>query len=279
MNVNSQGLLDGFTPKKGDFSLTSSYTSSNYEKFYAGETKMDAVPVHNKINQNIFSLYTKYGISNKLSIIANIPYISAKGNGGADPVNGTTEQNGFQDISLALKYNTHTFDFEKSNLDIITALGFDIPSGYEPNGILSLGSGAFSTNLTAGLHLKTDSGFFTTFLNTYSIRGNAKNTGGGDEFDVPNAYSTTGKVGYASSIIYAEAWIDYLSSSNGVDIGGNGFTGNFPETKVEYTRIGATLYKNIIPKLGASLGFGTVVSGRNIGKSTNFSLGLTYNLK
>ncbi|MDX6747069.1 hypothetical protein SHK09_09730 [Polaribacter sp. PL03] len=278
IQTNAQGLIDGFTPKKGALSVTASYTSSNFEEFYAGKTKLDAVPAHGKITQNIFSLYAKYGISNKLSVIASIPYISAEGNGVADPVNGTTEQNDLQDISIALKYKAYSVNFEKGNLDLITALGVDIPTGYEPNGILSLGSGAVSTNLTAGLHLQTNSGFFTSFLNTYHIRGKADNNGGGDKFDVPNAYYSSGKVGYASSLFYVEGWVDYLSSSDGVDIGASNFTGNFPETKVEYTRVGATIYKNVIPELGVSLGFGKVVDGRNLGNSTNYSVGLTYNL-
>ncbi|WP_158841623.1 transporter [Polaribacter sp. L3A8] len=276
--TNAQGLLDGFTPKKGDLSITASYTSSNYEKFYAGETKMDAVPVHNEIDQNVYSLYAKYGITNKLSVVLNAPYISAKGNGAADPVNGTTEQDGFQDISIGLKYNAYTFNFDKLNLNVITGLSFDIPTDYEPNGILSLGNNAFSTNLTAGLHLQNDAGLFATFLNSYQFRGKTDNTAGGAKFDVPNAYYATTKIGYASSLIYVEGWLDYLASTDGVDIGGEGFAGNFPETKVEYTRIGATIYKNIIPELGASLGFSSVIDGRNIGKSTNFSVGLTYNL-
>ncbi|WP_218598682.1 transporter [Polaribacter sp. NJDZ03] len=277
--TNAQGLLDGFTPKKGDLSVTASYTSSNYEKFYAGNTKMDAVPVYKEIDQNIYSLYAKYGITNKLSVVLNAPYISAEGNGAPYPANTTSKQDGFQDISIGLKYNAYTFDFEKLNLDVITGLSVDIPTGYEANGILSLGNNTFSTNLTAGLHLQSNDGLFVTFLNSYQFKGDADNTSGGADFDVPNAYYATTKIGYASSAIYVEGWLDYLASTDGVDIGGAGFAGpNFPETKVEYTRLGATVYKNIIPELGASVGFGTVVDGRNIGKSTNFSVGLTYNL-
>jgi len=276
--VNAQGIFDGFTPKKGDLSLTASYTSSNYEKFYAGSTKMDAVPAHNEIDQDVFSFYAKYGVTDKFSVVVNAPYISAKGNGVVDPFNGTTEQDGFQDISVGLKYNAYTFDLSKVNLDVITALSFDIPTGYEANGILSLGNNTFSTNLTAGLHLQTNGGFFATFLNSYQFRGDADNTAGGADFDVPDAYYATTKIGYASSFIYVEGWVDYLSSTNGVDISSPTFGGNFPETNVEYTRVGATIYKNIIPELGASVGFGTVVDGRNIGVSTNFTAGLTYNL-
>ncbi|OAD45938.1 transporter [Polaribacter atrinae] len=226
LQTSAQGLLDGFTPKKGDLSITASYTSSNYEKFYAGTTKMDAVPAHNEIDQNIYSIYAKYGITNKLSVVLNAPYISAEGNGIADPFNGTTEQDGFQDISIGLKYNAYSLNFNKFNLDVITGLSVDIPTDYEANGILSLGNNTFSTNLTAGLHLQNDAGFFATFLNSYQFKGDADNTAGGNDFDVPNAYYATTKIGYASSFIYVEGWLDYLASKDGVDISDSTFVGN-----------------------------------------------------
>ncbi len=278
--VNAQGLLDGFAPKKGDLSVTASYSKSSFDKFYLADVKADAVPVHDEINQNIFSLYAKYGITDRLSAVINVPFISADNtSGGADPVNGENSIAELQDISIALKLNAHKFNFKKADLNIITGVTAVIPTGYEPNGILSVGSGAFGIDVTAGLHLNTDSGFFSTLLAAYNFRGDADNnlTPGG-EFGVPNSFVTTGKIGYASSFIYIEAWADFSNSEEGVDIGGPGFTGNFPETNVDYSRVGLTVYKNIIPKLGVSLGFGKVIDGRNLGDSTTFSAGLTYNI-
>ena len=280
----AQGLLDGFTPKKGDLSVTASQTRSNYKKFYAGETKLDAVPAHNKITQDIFSLYAKYGITDRLSAVINAPYIIANGDGVSDPVNGKSEVSGFQDISLALKYNAYKLGVGFGDLNLVTGVGVNIPTGYEPNGILSLGNGAFATDLTAGLHLNTHIGFFGTALATYSFRGDAENNGSvandfvsGADFNVPDAFLAAGKIGYASSFIYVEGWIDYARSVKGVDIGTPAFKGNFPETKVGYTRLGATVYKNVLPELGVSAGYSKVVSGRNIGIASNYSLGLTYN--
>lgn len=277
---NAQGLLDGFTPKKGDLSVTASYSKSQFDKFYLGAKKIDAVPAHDEINQNIFSLYAKYGITDRLSAVVNLPFISADNtSGGVDPVNGQNSVSDLQDISIALKLNAHKFNFKKADLNIITGVTAIIPTGYEPNGILSIGSGAFGIDVTAGLHLNTKTGFFSTLLAAYNLRGDADNnlTPGG-KFGVPNAFVTTGKIGYASDFIYVEAWADILNSEEGVDIGGPGFRGNFPETNVDYSRVGLTVYKNVMPKLGVSLGFGKVLDGRNVGESTTFSAGLTYNV-
>ncbi|OCK44213.1 hypothetical protein BA195_05895 [Tenacibaculum soleae] len=278
--VNAQGLLDGFTSKKGDLSLTTSFSTSKYDSFYVANVKKDEVPVHGEINQNIISLYAKYGITDRLSVVINVPFISSDNTTGAvDPVNGKNSISELQDISIALKLNAHKINFEKANLNIITGFTAVIPTGYEPNGILSLGSGAFGFDVTAGLHLNTDSGFFSTLFASYNLRGDANNNlTPGKDFGVPNAFVTTGKIGYASSFIYVEAWADIFNSEEGVDIGSSDFAGNFPETNVDYKRVGITVYKNIIPKLGVSLGFGKVIDGRNIGEATTFSAGLTYNV-
>ncbi len=277
---NAQGLLDGFTPKKGDLSVTASYSRSQFDGFYVGEMKVDGVPVHEEINQNIFSLYAKYGITDRLSAVVSLPFISADNTSNApDPINGENSLSELQDISIALKLNAHKFNFTGADLNIITGVTAVIPTGYEPNGILSVGTGAFGVDVTAGLHLNTEVGFFSTLLAGYNFRGDADNnlTPGGD-FGVPNSFVTTGKIGYTSDFIYVEAWADYSRAEEGVDIASPSFRGNFPETKVEYSRVGVSLYKNIIPELGVSLGFGKVIDGRNLGDSTIYSAGLTYNV-
>lgn len=279
---NAQGLLDGFTSRKGDLSITTSFSKSKYDAFYIADKKTDGVPVHGEINQNIFSIYAKYGITNRLSAIISAPFISSDNTtDAADPVNGENAISELQDISIALKLNAHKFIFKNANLNIITGATVVIPTGYEPNGILSVGNGAFGIDVTTGLHLNTKSGFFSTLLASYNLRGSADNNfvNNRGDFGVPNAFVTSGKIGYASNLIYIEAWADHSNSEEGVDIGGPGFTGNnFPETNVDYSRIGITLYKNIIPKLGVSLGYGKVIDGRNLGDSTTFSAGVTYNL-
>ncbi|GFD92220.1 MULTISPECIES: hypothetical protein [Tenacibaculum] len=275
-----QGLYDGFTPKKNSLSITTSFTKSEYEKFYLGKTKQNATPVHEKINQNIYSLYAKYGITDRLSAIVSIPFIDATNTSNQpDPVNGLTSISEVQDISIALKFNAHKFQFKSGDLNIITGITTVIPTGYEPNGILSIGNGGFGFDLKAGLHLNTNVGFFSTIFAGYNLRGNADNnlTPGGD-FGVPNAFTTTGKIGYASSFIYVEAWADYYNSEEGVDIGSPSFKGNFPETDVDYKSVGITVYKNILPKLGIGVGYGKVIDGRNIGESSTYSVSLTYNV-
>lgn len=276
----AQGPIDGFFSPKNELSLTASYTSSNYDEFYVGKEKTSPVPAHEEVKQNIYSLYGKYGLTNDLTLIVNLPYISAKGEGQPDPFNNSTEQEDFQDLSLYAKYRPLSFNIENSNLDVVTAVGFNLPLGYEPNGILSIGSGAFSTNIHGGLHYQNSSGFFTSAIAGYSFRGEADdnlNMNNGDDFDVPNAVLLLGKIGYASSKFYIEGWADYQSSVEGISINDPNFAGQFPETEVDFTRLGITAYVPLASAFGASAGYSTVVDGKNIAISNNFNLGLTYN--
>ena len=277
-SLSAQGLIDGFFQPKGKGSATLSYTRSTFDEFYAGEMKMPAVPVHNSIDQNIINFYANYGLTDKLTVIANVPYFSASGNGEPDPINGFREVDGLQDISLALKFMPFSADLGGAQLSGIVSAGASLPGDYEPNGILSIGYGAFTTDLTGGLHLQTGSGFFATGLFNYSLRGEADNNGGGEDFDVPNATHLTGKVGYAGGGFYAEAWVRRQSTSDeGIDITDADFGGRFPLTKVDFTVVGGSVYVPVGSVLGLSAAYGTIVSGRNVGDASYFSLGATIN--
>jgi len=277
--TSAQGLIDGFYSPKGNVALTASYTGAAYDEFYVGEEKTGPVPAHNKITQDILTLYAKFGLTDKLTIVLNAPYISAKGEGDLDPVSGNTKESGFQDLGIAAKYMPFSAAFTGGKLDGIASLGFGIPTGYKSNSILSIGNGAFSTNLHVGGHLQLNQGFFTTLVAGYSLRGKTAdsfNVNNGNDFDVPNAFLAAAKLGYASSKFYAELWLDHQStSSEGVDIMGPGFMGNFPETKVDYTRLGVSAYVPITPVVGLSAGYGTVLNGRNIGAANYFNAGVT----
>ena len=277
--ASSQGIIDGFYNPKGNISLTASYTGTSYDEFYVGTEKVGPVPAHNEITQDIISLYAKMGLTDKLTLILNAPYISAKGEGNPDPISGNTKESGLQDLGVAAKYRAFGTTFTGGKIDGITALGFSIPMGYESNSILSIGNGAFSTNLHVGGHLQLDQGFFTTLVAGYSFKGKAAdsfNVNGGNDYDVPNAFLAMAKVGYASSKFYAELWADHQgTSSDGVDIMGPGFAGNFPETRVNYTRMGISAYVPLTKAVGVSGGYGTVLSGRNIGDTNYFNAGIT----
>ena len=94
---------------------------------------------------------------------------------------------------------------------------------------------------------------------------------------MPNALLSELKLGYAASKFYVDAFIaNQLSDDSGVDILGEGFTGFFPATRVNYTRIGINAFYPLTESIGVTAGTNTYISGRNLGKSTGSYGGLVY---
>ncbi|WP_026232022.1 transporter [Neolewinella persica] len=278
MPLCAQGVVDGFFHTEGRLSLTAGATRGTFDDFYVGEELSNPVPVHGKITQIIYNVYGKYGITDNLNLIVNVPFIDAEGAGPGDPINGEQQVSGLQDVTIMAHYRPFSTSFSGGQFDGLASAGVSLPGGYEPNGILSIGSGAFAADLKIGGHLQLTSGVFATAIAGYSLRGSADDTFGvieGESFDVPNAINLMAKLGYAGGFFYVDGWIDYQSSSDGVDIMGPGFTGNFPETKVDYTRVGLTGYMPINHYSGISVSYGSVISGRNLGKTTYLNAGLT----
>lgn len=282
-NAIAQGLVDGFFNKKGEASLSLSYSNSKFDSFYVGKTKIDGVPAHNEISQNIFNFYANYGITDKLTAIVSLPYISAEGDGDPDPINGTTEQSDIQDLNVMVKYAFYKDELSSGNMTYFGAFGGSIPLGYEPNGILSIGNGAPALDAKLGMHYYNNNGIFGTLAFGYTVRGYADNNlnlGDGSDFNAQNSISTLLKVGYNCKMFYIDAWFDSQSSSNkGVDIGGEGFFGNFPETRVNYARVGGDLFVPIVNNFGVSIGIGATVDGRNLGNATTYTGGIVYSIR
>ncbi|SFC88678.1 hypothetical protein [Algibacter pectinivorans] len=280
-NTQAQINPDGFFNKKGEANISLSYTYESFEKFYLGLDEVDGVPAHSEIDQNIYNIYANYGITDNITAIVNLPYIKATGNGAADPVNGSTEQSDLQDISVLVKWAPFVSSHKHGTTTGVIAIGGSYAFDYEPNGILSIGNGASSFDTKLGLQYNNNSGFFGNAFVGYSIRGEADNNlglGTGAKFDVPNSVNAQIKLGYAGKSFYADAWFDAQKTNGGLDINSPDFAGNFPETKVNYSRIGLNLYAPVTKNIGVSLGSGTVVSGRNTGKGTYYTGGLTIGL-
>ena len=276
-HVTAQGMVDGFFAPEGQISITAGYTRGTADAFYVGDRHVEGIPAHNEFTQNIFSLYAKYGITNRLTVIGSYAFIDLDGDGAADPINGLTEDSDLQDLQLAVKYQLASVDLGGSQLDFLVAGTGTIAGGYQNNGILSIGSGANAVGFSGGAHFSHRSGFFASAVAGYDIRGEAENTteaAMGADFDVPNAIVGVAKIGYAG-VFYGELFFDYQNSLDGVDIMGEGFVGNFPETQVNFARLGASVYYPVTPNLGLSLGYSTFVDGRNVADFSYLSTGIT----
>jgi len=271
----AQSPVSGFMKKTGEGALVLSYSQESYSKVFLVPNEVDGVPVFNDVTTTSISLYGEIGVTDNFNIVLNVPYIKSEGNASSEVLanNGfENERKGLQDLKIYAKYKFHTFNFDKSSLSLIGAAGLETPLGnYKADeglqSIIAIGNEATKFSTFGIATLKTNSGIFATGQAGYSFRGN----------DVPNAFITELKLGYGSSKFYVDAFVaNQLSDKEGVDILGEGFTGFFPATRVNYTRIGVNGFVPIDESIGLTAGVNSYVSGRNLGKSTGFYGGVVY---
>lgn len=271
----AQSPVNGFMKKSGEGSAVLSYSQESYSKVFLVPQEIDGVPTFNDVTISSYSFFGEIGISDNFNMVLNVPYIKAKGNASQAVLanNGfENERKGIQDLKLYAKYRIHTFNFEKSTLDFIGAAGIETPLGnYNADegvqSIIAIGNEATTYNAFGITTFKLASGFFTTGQLGYSFRNN----------EVPDALISELKIGYAGSKLYVDVFVaNQLSNDSGVDILGEGFTGFFPATRVNYTRIGINAFLPITKEIGITGGTNAYVSGRNLGKATGAYGGVVY---
>lgn len=271
MSGFAQTLLTGFMQGKNGGNLTFSGVHSHYKGLYLYPEFVDEVPVFKAVSVNSFNIYGTYGISDKLDLIANIPFIQTVGSANQEVLNGlgySNKQEGVQDISVYAKYQFA----KKGNVAFQGALGFSTPlSNYSiissPQSFLSIGNQATTYNGFLLAHFKDERGFFITGQVGYSLRST----------EVPNAVLSQLAIGFTSSRFYISGQVGNQTSTDGVDILRPGFTNFFPAAKVNYTKVGGTVYTPLDGNLGLSISGGGIVDGRNVGKAYYGSVGVTYN--
>lgn len=281
-SIQAQSLVSGFMAGKRHGSVVVSGTAERYTNVYLAPDKVDGVPVFQEVRVSSLNLYATYGISDKIDAVLSLPYIQSKGKADGSVITDlnslystqgyTNVRQGLQDITGLLKFKSFSREIGSSVLDLLGTVSFSTPiSDYQSNVgygyIIAIGNRATKYTATGMAHLKTSSGVFATGQVGYSLR-----TG-----QVPNALIGETKIGYAGPKIYAEASASFQESNGGTDISEQNFQGFFPSTRVNFIRLGASAYRPIANGFGLTLGASTYVAGRNIGKSTGYSAGVTYN--
>lgn len=267
----AQTPLSGFMQGKKGGGLSFSYTGENYKKVLLFPEEIDETPVFRNVTTSSFNVYGTYGFSDKLDMVFNVPFIRSTGNGipaVLSDLGYSNNREGVQDLSAFLKYEFA----KKGDISIQGSFGVTTPLGdYRVDeslqSIVAIGNRATTFNAIGLAHYKKSNGLFVTGQLGYSLRTT----------EVPDAVLSQLKVGFASSRFYIDGYIGNQTSLSGVDILRNGFTGNFPATKVNYTRAGGTIYAPVDPNIGLSIGGGGILDGRNVGKSYYTTVGVTYN--
>lgn len=267
--VSAQQLISGFTQGKGHSSVVLSYTRERYDEFYLGKTKTAiAMAGQDRVVVESANLYAAYGLTDKLDLIANLPYISSKSRDLSN--NQKILERNLQNATVALAYQALKKLSNAGSFSATGALALSTPlSRYRTNIINAIGNRATQIDPSLLLQYKFTNGLFVNGQGGYSFRTNK----------VPDAVLLGAKLGYAAPRFFLESWVSNQTSTSGIDIGGAGFTPErFPETKVNTTSLGASLYVPVVNHLGVTLGGGTRLSGRNAADVKWYTVGLGLSL-
>lgn len=256
----AQHLVSGSSQGKGKFAVAVSTTREKFDEFYLGDKKSSiTIRKLDKIITQSINLYAAYGLTNKIDLIMNIPYIITQSRRLTDnqKVGEKNLQNGALVIQMKLLQKKDSIGV----FSVTGGLGFSTPlSNYATNLIYSIGNQSSHINPSMLVQYKLANGLFINGQGGYSFRTNK----------VPDAILTSAKIGYAGKLFYLEGWINNQTSTSGIDIGGPGFTPErFPETRVNTTNIGASVFI-----AGVTLGGGKRLTGRNAGLPSYYTIGL-----
>ncbi|RYU76381.1 hypothetical protein [Hymenobacter persicinus] len=282
--AGAQSLVSGFMSGKGNGSVVVSGTTEKYQKVFIPARKIDTVPLFRRVQINSLNLFGTYGITDKIEVVVSLPYIHSEGQADSTVIEDyrarkpgkdyTNTRSGLQDASVYLKFKTYSLEAGENIVDLLGAIGISTPaSNYENKTgeeyIIAIGNRATKLTALGIAQVKTPSGVFFTGQAGYSLRSGL----------VPNAFVAETKLGYAGRKLYADAYVAFQESSrSGTDIVQGGFTDfYFPATRVNYTRLGMSLYRPVAKGLGIVAGASVYVAGRNLGQSKAFSGGLSYN--
>lgn len=284
--INAQTDIDAIMMNKNNFCVGAIYQYSSWNQYWEGTFKRENLNLGTVSTQGV-GLMGNYGITNKLNVLFNIPYLETKASAGT-----MQGQKGIQDLNLTVKY----MPIEKTIDNAIYALyvlgNFSLPTTNYTADYLPLSIGLHSK--TATLRIMGDvqlGNFFTTLSGAYIKRANItldRNSYLTDEVHytnkvaMPDAINLNFRLGYRSNRLIAEAIIDnWITQSGGFDITKNNMP--FPSNTMNASKLGVNIKYTLkkIPDLAIVSGYNFVTKGRNVGDSNTIYGGIFYlfNLK
>jgi hypothetical protein len=279
----AQTLDDGLMMPKRTLSAGVLYAHESWDQYWEGTLK--------RTNGNIGTLTTQsftsmvgYGITDRLGLIATLPYIWTHASQGV-----LNDMSGFQDLTLAAKFRLLTSGPTSRGAFSAFVIGTAaVPvSEYTPDFYpLSIGTGGGRTSARLTLNFQSNSAWFVnassayTFCANVRLNRNSYYTNGQlyltNEVAMPNVLNNTFSAG-----IDRGRWRIPLSLTQQRTLGGSDIRRQdmpFVSNRMDFVKLdGGVMYA--LPKnLSLQLGAGHVLSGRNVGQSTTFTSGLFYAL-
>ena len=275
--ANAQMMNDGIFMAKGNLCGGVSYSQDSWKNYWEGTLYRENKNMGTLTTQMV-TLAGNYGISDRFNVMAMLPYVSVNASAG-------TSQgfSGLQDLTVSAKYRL----IQASNLSVIGSVGGSIPTtNYVAESMpLCIGNQSKTLFGRAILYYTLPADLAFTAVATYTARSNVKVDAGMyysndkayfvSEMPMPDVANFGGKFGHYSFRWQLEATLDQQ-----ITYGTNDIRRNFmPQIcdKFDYTKVGFIAAYRIPQLKDLQIMFtgSKILSGRNVGESTTFSIGFT----
>ena len=281
--LKAQTPSDALMMDKNELCIAIIYQHDTWDKYWEGTLLRDNQNI-GVLTRNTFMPMMAYGVTKKFNIIASLPYVDTEASRGQ-----MVGASGLQDFGIFVKYQPYELKKESGSLVTFISGGFSLPastylSDYMP---FSLGLGTQEFSLRGILKYEHQSGIYLRGSFAYLHRTTTEAErdyyyADGSHYtttmDVPNV--STFDIAFGGWLFNKSLQLEvgYLqqSSLSGDDIRRQ--NAGQPTNKMDMTS-GVTrlrYFPAILKGISIMAGYSEVFSGRNIGKSSIISGGITY---
>jgi hypothetical protein len=281
-SVHAQTVEDGIMMGRKGLFTGMLYAHDGWDEYWEGALKRGNGNIGTLTTETV-SWYADYGLTNRLNVIANIPYIRTNASQGV--LHGMS---GVQDLMVAGKYRL----FERtSRMGLLRGIGVaagglpltDYTPDFQP---LSIGfqskrlSGRFTLNVQSG------PGWYANASTAYTWRGGVTldrpyyYTNGQffmtDQVSMPEVFDYVVSGGYLKDGVHAVFSFTQQRMRGGGDIRRQ--DAPFISNRMNFSKFGGMVMYPVpkVRELAAQFSYGYVVEGRNVGQSTTITAGLFY---
>ena len=277
----AQTVDDGLMMPKGTLSVGVLYSHDSWDEYWEGTLKRSNGNIGTLTTQSVTGI-AGYGLSNRLSVMASLPYVSTHASQGV-----LHDLSGFQDLAIAAKLKAFEArsDMHGSFGVFIAGTGAIPVTDYTPDFFpLSIGTGGGRASARLTASYKSASAWFInassayTFCSNVKLNRNSYYTDGQlyltNEVAMPNVIDYTLTAGISQGRLTIPLSLIQQRTMGGGDIRRQDMP--FVSDRMNYTKLNGAIMYALPMNLSVRLGAAHVVGGRNVGQSTTFSSGLFY---
>ncbi len=283
----SQTPNDAIMMEKGQLCVAAIYGHDSWDEYWEGTRKRSNGNIGTFTRQSVMGMFS-LGITDKINLLGGLPWMKTAPSAGQ--MKGVK---GLQDWGLWLKAKAVEVPIGKGSIGLYPVIGLTGPaSNYAVDYLpFALGFGAYELMGRGIVIYEHEKGFYLRGSYGYHLRSNTEierdyyyipNSGNvySSTVDMPNATSFSATLGamLLKNNLKAEATYEGMNTLGGADIRLHDMP--FPSNNMDMTRAGLNL-QYYIPLgnghiISVIAGGWQVLTGRNMGQSTTYMGGLTY---